>query len=433
MKTTYNYNPKFIQEDISDEISDIITYRPLWIVRRGNSFFAVILLLLISLTWWIQYPDVITGSVRLVAFNAPKLLTTKIGGKLEKLLVENEQLVEKGKPLALLQSSGSYEEIIILQDWVRRNISFAAANDYNHLTQDPLPLMANLGELQTSYQTFYITFQETSQLFSGGYFRKKKAALQKDLDYYASMQRQVQQQQTIARQDYNLQQKDYNAREVLEKEKVIAPLELNAEKSKLLAKQQQVELIASQMVNNNLAAHNKQKEIVELQRQIADQKQLYQSGLLNLKSKIEEWLLQFVLVAPEPGKVLFVSTLQENQFLKAGQELFYVEPLQTKYYAELMTAQKGLGKIKKDQLVIIKVESYPSHEFGYLRGKVAHIASIADRTDSFLVKVDLVKGLYTSANKQLYYRNHLHASGDIHTDNRRLFQRFWGQLQFASH
>ena len=186
-----------------------------------------------------------------------------------------------------------------------------------------------------------------------------------------------------------------------------------------------------QIVNNSLATRNKQEELMELEKQVIDQRQRYQSALHTLKSKIEDWLQQYVVVAPEKGKVLFAATLQENQMLQAGQELFYVEPIQTTYYAEMMTAQKGLGKIKDGQTVVIKADSYPSEEFGYLKGSVHHIAAITARTDSFLVKVVLPQGLKTSYNKTLYFRNNLYAQGEVHTDSRRLLQRLLAQLWTA--
>ena len=373
----------------------------------------------------------VNGSVRLVAQNAPRLLTAKVGGKLQKLLVSNEQLVEKDQPLAWLQSTGNYHEIRTLQQWTAGALPAAAAQNFDQLKQSPLPYLADLGELQTAYQEFQIVLQESIQLLTGGYYQRKKAALQQDAAYLNSLQQQTLKQQELVMQDYELQQTEYRAKETLAQEKVIAPLELNTEKSKLLAKKQSIEQVRSQVVNNSLATHGKEKELMDLDKQVIDQRQRYQSALYTLKSKIEDWLQQYVITAPEKGKVLFATTLQENQMLQVGQELFYVEPIQTTYYAEMMTAQKGLGKIKDGQTVIIKADSYPSEEFGYLKGQVLHIAAIATRTDSFLIKVELPQGLQTNYGKTLYFRNNLYATGEIHTDNRRLLHRLLAKLWTA--
>jgi HlyD family secretion protein len=52
-----------------------------------------------------------------------------------------------------------------------------------------------------------------------------------------------------------------------------------------------------------------------------------------------------------------------------------------------------------------------------------------NRRDSFLVKVDLPNGLQTNYDKTIYFRNSLLAQAEIITDDRRLAERFWGQLK----
>ncbi len=128
----------------------------------------------------------------------------------------------------------------------------------------------------------------------------------------------------------------------LAKDKVIAPLELNQNKSKLLGKEQNLEQATTQLMNNNIAEHNKRIEILDLDKYVIDQKQKFNSALFTLKSKIEDWVLQYVIIAPEDGKVLFTSFLQENQLLSNGQELFYIQPLQSLYYGQMLVAQIGL-------------------------------------------------------------------------------------------
>lgn len=78
---------------------------------------------------------------------------------------------------------------------------------------------------------------------------------------------------------------------------------------------------------------------------------------------------------------------------------------------------------------MIKVESYPSNEFGYLAGTVSYISNIPNRRDSFLIKVDLPRGLETNYGKTIFFRNGLTAGAEIITDSRRLFDRLTGQLK----
>jgi HlyD family secretion protein len=416
-------------ELVSDEIHEVISYRPHWIVRKGNVFFFLIILFLLSLTWFIKYPDIVDASAKLVAINPPKLITAKVEGRLLKLFVVNEQTVTKNQHLGYIESTASYEQVIKLQDWINKAIDGTAENNYVFLISDPLPDLSKLGELQVNYQSFENELIETKQILSGGYYQKKRNALEKDVQYLTSLKTNTTQQKQLLEQDQQLQQAEYNAYELLAKDKVIAPLELNQYKSKLIVKDQSLEQINAQITNSDISKHNKEKELLDLQKLIIDQQQKFHSALLDLKSQLEKWIQQYVLVASEEGKVLFVSSLLENEMVINGQQLFYIQPNETKVYAELVASQNRLGKIKTGQKVMMKVESYPSNEFGYLSGVVNYISNIPNRRDSFLIKVDLPKGLQTNYDKTIFFRNNLSAQAEIITDDRKLFERLVGQLK----
>jgi hypothetical protein len=437
-ETIYNYNALTPShsgkagmgpELISDEVQEVISFRPHWMVRKGNVFFLLILLALLLLTWIIKYPDIVNASARLMALNPPKLLSSKAEGKLERLFVKNEHWVYKSQHLAFIESTGNYDEVMILKDWINEKVAGFNSDNYKLLKSNPLPMLDNLGELQPAFRLFQNEFLQTMQTFASGYYDKKRTSLTKDLEYLHSLKDNINQQQQLSVEDQQLLEKEYKAYEKLAEEKVIAPLELNQYKSKLLAKEQSLKQSGSQITNNDISSHGKQKELLDLQKTVTDQQQQYFSSLLNLKSEVEKWIKQYVVLASEEGKVLFVSSLQENEQITAGQGLFYIEPKQTKFYAELMTGQKGIGKIEIGQKVMLKAESYPSTEFGYLKGRISYIAKMPNRKDSFQLKVDLPEGLQTNYKKTIYFRNNLLAQAEIVTDNRRLFDRLMGQLK----
>lgn len=421
--------PQYRNELLSDEVQEVITYRPHWIVRKGNSFFFIIIFSLLALTWLIKYPDVIHGSARLVALNPPKLINSKVQGKLLKLFVTNEQEVQKDQHLGYMESTAVYDEVMMLRQWIEYTINKTSENNYQAIVSSPLPQLSNLGELQLNYQQFQSELAETKQTLSDGYYQKKKTSLEKDLQYLGVLKKNANEQKQLLEQDQQLQTTEYEAYEKLAKEKVIAPLELNQYKSKMISKEHSLKQINTQITNSDISSHAKQKELLDLQKAMTDQQQKFHSALLQLKSETEKWVQQYVFTAPESGSVLFISSLQENEFVSNGQNLFYIQPKQTNFYAELMAGQKGLGKINTGQKVILKVESYPSNEFGYLTGTVSYISNLANRRDSFLVKVDLPKGLETNYNKSLFFRNDMMAQAEIITDNRKLFDRLTGQLK----
>jgi multidrug efflux pump subunit AcrA (membrane-fusion protein) len=417
------------EELVSDEIKEIVSYRPHWIIRKGNIVFLVILLLLIGLSAVIQYPDIINASAKLVALDPPKLVVAKTEGKLRKLLAIDAEDVKKDQHLGYMESTAEYNEVMRLYQWTRQMIEATIGGEYYALEKKSLPVLKDLGELQPAYQSFQNELQLTKQTLSGGYYKKKLASLQKDLQYMSLLKENLYRQQKLQQQDQQLQEKEFKAYEKLAEERVIAPLELNQYKSKLLAKDQSMEQIGTQLTNNDVSSHAKQKEILETNKQVLDQQQRFFSALLEMKSKVEEWIDKYVLRAPQDGKLFYTMTLRENQLISPDQALFYIEPRQTNYYAELTAGQIRFGKIKIGQQVKIKVESYPDAEFGYLTGQVSYISGMPNRRDSFLVRADLPKGLQTNYQKNIFFRNNLSARAEIVTVDRKLIDRFFSQLK----
>jgi HlyD family secretion protein len=419
------------QQLVSAEVQEIVSYKPHWIVRRGNFIFFLVLSFLLALSCIIEYPDLVNGSLRLVAVNPPKLLVASSAGKLEKLLVSNEESVRKGQLLAFLQSTASHDQVLRLRKWVDSIEKSVIQDNYDVLLFHPIPVLSSLGDLQQAYQDFCKVQSETSQLLANGYYQQKKKALHKDIEFLRTIRVNSEQQALLMREEFELQKIELAAKEKLAAEKVIAPLEFNQDRGKFLLKEQNVEQMEAQIVNSKLTGHNKQKEILDLQKYFNDQKLDFKTSLFSLKSRIEEWMRQYAVIAPEDGKLLFISFLQENQLLQTDQELFYLQPERSTYFGDMLVPQSGLGKVKAGQDVIIKLESYPATEFGYLPGKVRYISDFPGKKDSFSVKVDLPSGLWTNQRKKILFRNNLLASAQIITNNRKLSDRFWGQLTKA--
>jgi len=311
-------------EEVSNEIDELISYSPHWFIRSGNAIFFIVLIVILSLTWLIKYPDIIIGTARLAAINAPKLVTTRIEGKLEKIKIHNEQIVEKDQPIAFLQSTGSHEDILELEKWINKVELIVLNDDLKIIMKRQIPLLNNLGEIQSAYQEFQNVLRETQETFGNGYYKQKSLALTQDLALLSEVNGNATKQRQLVQNDFELQQIEYKAKESLAKDRIIAPLEFNQDKSKMLSKEQVMEQISAQLIINRITEHNKKKEILDLNKYVSDQKQLFRSALLNLKSRVEDWIQRYIILAPVKGRVFFTSFLQENQLVSIGQNLFRI-------------------------------------------------------------------------------------------------------------
>ncbi len=212
-------------------------------------------------------------------------------------------------------------------------------------------------------------------------------------------------------------------------DKVIAPLDLKREESKAIARKLPYQQTASALISNLTAQRVKQKELLELDKQVAEERDKFLQSLTSLQSAAEAWKQKYVLTAPVSGRVIFVGSLQENQPVAINQELVYVAPPTTDYFGELRVRQANAGKVRVGQAVLVKFGGYPYQEFGAVRGRITTIADIPLKDSVFLAKVSLPTGLKTTYGKQLVYKTGMSAQADIMTDDSRLLEKLFYQLR----
>ncbi len=409
---------------LSNEVQEIISYRPVWILRNGNTLFMLIITCLIVVTYFIQYPDIVNTKAKLSSINAPKEVITKTAGKLIKLLAKEGEQKTQGEVLGYIESTANTEEVILLL----KNIDTAAILFNKNNLQASLSFLqnnySNLGELQQNYQTFSTTYQTFKNYLSNGFYIRKKVMLSNDLSFLQKMHSNLLNQKGLNTEDLALQQKTFDANESLKNDKVISALDYRNETSKLISKKLTIPQISSAIISNEEQQNEKLIEIVELENVIAQQKSIFNQSLNTFKSQIDGWKQKYLLIAPTNGKVAFATFLQENQQLQANQIICFINPENTQYYAEVYIPQTNFGKVQKGQEVLLKFPSYPFQEYGSVKGKIDFVSNIS--TDSgYLAKVNLSQGLITNYNKQVQYRDGLLAQGEIITKDMRLLERFY--------
>lgn len=88
---------------------------------------------------------------------------------------------------------------------------------------------------------------------------------------------------------------------------------------------------------------------------------------------------------------------------------------------------EGPCKIKAGQEVEIKFEQYPFMEYGIVKGLVKEVRFIS-QGNSFLVIVDLPRGLLTNTGKQLNYIPGMQGIAEVKILDATLFQRIIGPI-----
>jgi multidrug resistance efflux pump len=406
------------------EVDEVLSAPPVWLVSWGITVFFFVLLLLGAVSWFVKYPDLVSGSLRIVSDDFPKSVHAKTDGKIEVLFTKEGDEVVKGQPLAYLESTANPEEVFALERITNTLIQYSQKNALSSMLALPIPFYFRLGEMQKSFQNFQDSYIRAKSLQKGGAFDQKQAALQNDLTQLSLLKDNLHTQIINHQSDLQLAEHDLTMNRKLQQEKVVAEVEVRRSQSIFIAKKQVLDQAKTAFNNNGMAQNQKKQELLELDKSRVELQNAFFQALNTLKSDIEAWKLRFVISAPISGKVSFLTPLQEGQTVKAGQELFYILSKKVAFHGEMVVGQYNLGKVKTGQEVIIKLPSYPFEEFGTVQGQISSISTLP-RDSVYLLQVSFPKGLVTSSQKQIPFRNGMTATGEIITEELRLIERLF--------
>ena len=413
----------------SEEVQELLARPPKALLRWGITVVFGVLMLVFAGAWAVHYPDLVRASFKLTSANAPKVVLARTEGKIVRLFVRDGQPVRAGATLAYLESTARHEEVLRLSQQLTKAWAVASRGNLEGLSRIKLSGYNQLGELQNAYQTFEQTHIQLRAYLANGFYSQKKAMLRQEIVDLQALANNLHQQQQIQERDRNLAEEDYVIQQQLAAQKVLAPLELKREESKLIGRRLPYQQTASALISNLTAQRTKQKDILELDQQVAEERDQFLQSLNTLQSAVDAWKLKYVLTAPVSGKLLLVGTLQENQSVAINQEIGYVAPHTTNYFGELRVPQQNAGKVAVGQGVLVKFAGYPYQEFGAVRGQITAIADIPLKDSVFLARVQLPVGLQTTYKKQLAYKTGMTATADIITRDTRLLEKLFYQLR----
>jgi len=407
----------------SEEIQEIITAVPSWILRRGILIILALLLSIVLLAAFIQYPDVVKTSLKINSLNSPKSAVAYQAGKLVKLLVQDNQQVVAKQPLAFIESTGRHEDVMKL---------FAALSHLSKWLSTSKPMIGddfeavdlNLGELQSDYQSFYQSYLQFVNTKNGGLYITQKAYLERDLKHIKKLEGQIQQQEKIQELEFANAKQEYEAYSKLKSRNVISNSEFKLQENKYLSSKYPLQQTAIALLNNNSSYLAKQKEIAALDNTIREERAKFVQALNAMITETSSWLRKYVVFSPLAGKVGYAGIVQENQNVSIGQELFIINPGNTNFFGEVQIPQYNMGKIKRGQRTLIKLQSYPFEEYGIINGRVSYITDVALNDSIFIAKIDFGKFEQKNPSNPIVLKPGMQAEVEIITIESSLLQRF---------
>ncbi|MBK6985294.1 MAG: HlyD family efflux transporter periplasmic adaptor subunit [Bacteroidetes bacterium] len=420
-----------IEDDInsrSESIQDIIGTNPPAIVRWGNTFMFIICVTLISLCWVIKYPDTILSQVTIKTSVNPKPVTAKFDGKLIKLLIKDGDIVKRGQHLGYVEALANVEDIEALETNLTKIDSLLIDGQWDVIKSINFIKFNRFGEIQSSFETFFISLQTLQAYWNGSIITGKKQLIQNEIKTISNLNLNLVEQEREVKKDLKLAEDEYKTNLNLFFDNVIALAELQKIESKYISKKLLYKQLQSNILNNNNNQFSTTKQLVDINDNIEQEKLNFMKQLNILKNDISNWKHLFILSASDNGKISFAGSIEEYQAVAKGQDVFYVMPENIYYLGEVYLDQYNLGKVESGQTVIIKLKSYPFEEYGVVKGIIENISEI-DVNKQYLVKVKLPEGITTNLKKKLKFRFGMLGDAEIITKNTKVIDKLIYKLK----
>ncbi len=417
----------------SEDVQEILGTPPNWLVRWGTTIVLAGFGLMILAAWFIRYPDVVEAQVVITTAVPPVDVVARADGRIAHLLVRDKVAVKENELIAVLQSTANYEHVIELDmelnAWQHSNL------DSLRLINPPRNLI--LGELQGNYADF---LQQLENFQFGK--ENKNAAVQSNI---GSINKQISQlEQSIGFEEKGLQRINdqlKTAEELYEKQKdlyqqgITSRVDFEKERIKLADLERQRDVYEDNILRKRTEIITLKKGISEVsfgQEETASNTATRLLGSLNsLRSNLDKWKQTYLITAPIPGRVSF-NTGVEKRFVREGEQILTIVPPQNDVIVgHLSLPVEGSGKVKPGQRVIMKLDSYPYHEFGTLRGLVVE-KSLVPKNNQYDILVSVPttanNNLQTSYNREIPFEQQLQGKAEIITEDKGLIARLTDQI-----
>ena len=414
----------------SEEVHDILTKVPHWMIRWGTILIFGIIIMLFFTSWFLKYPDVVKTDIVITTNIPPEKLVAKTSGRIEAILVKDKSLITQKTHLAIIENAANYKDVLLLKSIVdKTDINDSKKNFPFYKLQN-----LELGDVESAFALFqkdYIADGLNSDLQP---FQVENNAQKSESTQIKERLSLLLQQKEINEQELKLQKNEITRYTTLNSKGVISDQEFESKKLNYLQAEKNyksllssISQLKSSLIDNSRATKGTQingtREMVTLHRSVTQ-------SFYQLKKVIKDWELNYTLKSSIAGEVTFLQVWTENQTITSGDNVFSIIPTTQKgFVGKVKAPALNSGKIKIGQQVNIRLANFPDREFGVLKGEVKNISLVPDKEGNLLIDVILPKGLQTSYKKQIPFQQEMKGSAEIITEDLRLLERILYQFR----
>jgi multidrug resistance efflux pump len=412
----------------SHQIRDILGLVPRWIVRFGTLLIFIVFLIFILVASYLKYPDIIYSRVKLTTEIPPAELTANISGKIEKLIVDDNDTVQKDQVLLIIESGAKYNDILLLKNILGNSF------ELDSMVLKNFDKQLDLGEIQDSYANLQRKLQDFESYKKLNYHYRKIVSLKTELMKYGTYLKKLNEQEEVLKKEYILIENQYIRDSGLFAEQVLSSSQLEKSESEKLKKlfewkQTQTNLATAQIEMSHL-----QQEILEMEMSLEESSKTHEQGIQEAyektKGQLSLWEKSYLIISPFKGQVSVTKYWSENQRVEEGDIVMTVIPAsQGNIIGKIQVSAKGIGKVMLGQKVIIRFDNYPHMEYGTLMGYISSV-SLVPNNDLYAAELKLDSNrLVTNYNIELGFQQNMTGNAEIITEEKSLLRRIINPLK----
>lgn len=136
----------------SEEVQEVMSQIPSWILRRGITALFIIVMILLVGSWFFKYPDTISAEITVTSLEPPASIVARSTGKIDKIYINNNQDVEEETPLAIIQNPAKADDMLAIVEMMNERSLSGYNEEIGNRFLSGKPLQ--LGAIQSSMHHF---------------------------------------------------------------------------------------------------------------------------------------------------------------------------------------------------------------------------------------------------------------------------------------
>lgn len=412
----------------SEEVQEVMGEIPHWILRWGITLIAFFVIAFGIFSFFFYYPDKLIAEIQIVSSTPSAYLSAPISGTFARVHVKNGDSVKVGQILAEIDNDSKTSDVLqfhrVLRKWLDGNIS------NSEFCKNIESKKWQLGELQNDFTIFYSTLKSYLIYCKIDYYSRKLAIKEEQIEKQQELFTLQQQRDSLNKKQSTIAYRVFHRDSLLHMRQIDTTE--NYEKSLQDYLHNQIALvdIRANGKHTELQKIQDREVLLDLQHQSIISEEEQKKNLLTIatqiNTEIEIWKRKYLMVSPITGVVNTTTDWSEHKSVISGDLVFVITPnnvAQPVGYG-LVTAN-GAGKMKKGQMVHIRLQNFPDMEYGYVKGTIKSISEIPNKDNKYFIEICLEKGLQTTYGEELQITGQMVGTAEIIVKNKRLIEYYF--------